>query len=447
MLLVRDRPEPNEALPGYLLRLSDLNGRKSIDVLLKEYGVAVKPSLFGHSADDKHPYFEAISKMIGFNQTEVAANFQGWLTQKWLFDDRRFIRDVLIKKPRICPKCISHQEPIFDARWSLLPVTHCEEHLKLLLDACPCCGCSFQWAGELFRGCPKCGVRWEAIDSNPPALPSQQSDFLGLLEHQPDLINGWLSELTESVVNTARPFDQYHEPIFEIPKDLSEISSLVLRTYANDRSQELPATGWVKPRRLKLEESINHHVKHDGIADVLGISSGDVLPLVEEGLLKPLTDTPVIRDQLFDVRHANNLISSVKRIQRGAENICVTPELKLLPLFDCSYGQLLAASFESGAISISVQATGLSEFYLLRHELIRVLEQQLNKIDGDFIPQYRVMKILKCTKSELLILVREGKLRMIHSSTRDSICGSSLLEVIREQLPQIKKRSKLIAHF
>lgn len=443
MLLVRDRPEPGESFHGYLLRLADYNGRKSVERLFKEYGVAVKPSLLSTPTEALREYGSIVASLIGITDEELSNYFIDEMELPWLFDDTRMIKDIRVKQLRLCPYCLTKgSNPAIQFDWSLLPVTHCEQHKVELIDTCPHCGKSLKWVCSVFSGCSECGFQWSTIPSPPPELKLKENQFQQLRNGKNTEIHSWLRGFCVEVMRAARPNDRYYESIFEVPRHLANVSALSLCAYGRENTPiDVAPEGWVKPRRLLHEDTLSYHVKFDGLADTLGIPSKHVSPLVENGIITPLIDTPVTRDQIFDVRDAEVLIDKLRKARKIDSWLKIGPTDPLLPLFDCSFGKLLSRALGSNTVAIEDNAGGLGAIYLPSDTLHRYLTEQLRQIDGTTLSFQRAQKILCLTSSEVDSLVRGGLLhRGRHSSSSEQMCGSSILELLQSKHALLHQR-------
>ena len=153
---INGRPRPNngESYRGYLLRLVDLNGFKSVSSLTRSFGCN-----FVSSANllSKHSI-----KLIGLVEPSLQMNpgqLLGYFEKHWSFDiyasDNVNLRRLFHNHSRICPLCIKEQ-CYSKSDWDFAFITTCKKHQCLLIDTCPHCFEQISWKRPELHLCHHC---------------------------------------------------------------------------------------------------------------------------------------------------------------------------------------------------------------------------------------------------------------------------------------------------
>ncbi|SFG30367.1 TniQ family protein [Neptunomonas qingdaonensis] len=450
-LSVRDRPLPGESFAGYLIRLADYNGRRTVNELLGPIGLDEKASLFASHQQAMEHACQLIAPMINYPVESLVNHFQEQFINSWVFNETRKIRSITLSQPRICIQCcVQAEEPFIHNHWALLPVTHCTQHSSVLIDSCPGCNTQLEWTFDIFRTCNACGLDWHDHTTEISNIPFWQQEFETLLQINKNELLDWLDSFCEKVIKSARPLDQYHDAIYSIPAQTTNILALVKQAYDPDQKQmEWPPEGFVKARRLKLQDTINQHIRQDGFALALGIKPVDVTSLVQSNLITPIYNSPVVRDMLFNIRDADRLIKNVKVIDSCPEGyIEVSAESGLLGLYDAKYGQLLSKAVVDGSVYRFVYSNNLNCIYVEKKRLVSHLESLLEESCAGLIPIQRALRILRISRDELTALIKNGTLRLgRHSSTANRIIGSSLWAFINTSHSSLTRRQNRLKSF
>ena len=406
-LPVRVRPIKGESFIGYMLRVAKTNGRGTHKELLNTVGAPTRLKKMLSDINEVCVVSGAIEPWLLMEPGTLLSHFQEQYSASWLYKENRSIRNIRVLQPRLCPHCVSAEGGYFKHDWSLLPVTHCNEHSCELVDACPSCGKPLKWHAGLFEGCNECGYSWRESSYTKAEIPSWQTKFLSSTNDQV-AINRYLEDLTEHVVMAARPYDYIHEDIDVLHESVTNIGGLIAQAFNDSQDKtEWPPKGFVKARRLKHAGSLRNHCQHEHIAAALGFKPGDKFSaLVEKGIIKPIHSTPVLRDMLFDIRDAEVLIDKQERSQSvpdGHES--VNSDSKLLGRYDTSYGELVAAGLEDIVLNIPYEASDLSIVQVPTEWLFSFLRENLVMNCVGDIPLYRAKKILGVSEQELGQLV------------------------------------------
>lgn len=168
-LLIRPAPYSDEAIVGYLCRLSDSNGFTGLRELHR-YVLA-----FGEGDAKTGVAMAAgvplgqIHRLLGPYPSywHVAGNLAGLATAD-------FNQQTL----RWCPECL-REAPYLRSSWTIKLVCHCPRHHRRLLDRCPACGSVVRLAKGAFPRCV-CGEKLSA-SAQQDALTSSEVKLLDRL--------------------------------------------------------------------------------------------------------------------------------------------------------------------------------------------------------------------------------------------------------------------------
>lgn len=216
---VRPRPLPNESLEGYLLRLGFKNGRFTYSRIADVVGVRFVDSMFTIDSPAYFSLIEELSCTIKSNAKELGSFFER--PHVCLIDKNRYIQNIKLSVPRICPTCFSHEGSQYIKQdWHLAHHTHCEQHGVRLIEQCPCCQYPLKADGTIFNGCAKCGLQWGNYCAVPESIPIYQKVFKTLTEIEK---NDYISLLYKALIYMSRPFDCKYESLLRLPMSDKDI--------------------------------------------------------------------------------------------------------------------------------------------------------------------------------------------------------------------------------
>lgn len=176
-LPLRLDPEPGESLNGFLLRLTERNGRKHPREIL---GIqAAQVSFPGYGTDPE--FAKTLSIIAGrpvgsllplcaerTGSSEVAGapllRYQGQLLRPF---------DLHHRQRSVCPACLAEQV-VHRARWDLLGLGDCSRHGTQLIWRCPACDEAIGWDRCGMSAC-RCGA-----DMRRAEVPASREDRLAL---------------------------------------------------------------------------------------------------------------------------------------------------------------------------------------------------------------------------------------------------------------------------
>lgn len=201
------KPEPDESLVGYILRLTERNGYETPTVILLLAGF--DPSalhncqfMFGEQGD-----LTPLSRLTGWAISTLSAlRYASAPSETSVY--RYFVLGspaqryfINVRRPKFCPDCL--RESVYCRKvWELAPVTTCPLHRCLLLDECPGCGGGISWVRSSVSACP-CGYDWRE------ALPSMVGESeLGVARRVHRLCDLPVGEDFPSVETDGNPLDE-----------------------------------------------------------------------------------------------------------------------------------------------------------------------------------------------------------------------------------------------
>ena len=175
-LLFRAEPYGDESLPGYVLRLTDLNDYQTPAWVLalakiKDYDLNrfssyyLKPDadlsgLARLSGTREETLKELQYRPTGIIKSRLAGDYD-------VFGNYLPLYTIRTHSPKVCPLCLVDQ-PYARKLWEMALVTACPVHNCLLLDKCPSCGKPPSWMRRRICEC-KCGADWRKVE--PTMLP------------------------------------------------------------------------------------------------------------------------------------------------------------------------------------------------------------------------------------------------------------------------------------
>lgn len=161
-LLRTPRPELDESLVGYVVRLTEANYYESIRWVTDLAGLRYS-----------HPMGDWIS--LNRDATDLSRLEALTGNDRGSFDPLRYglgryehtvnmggaglpASVVKFRRPKMCPACLREANYCRKV-WDLLPYTACHVHGVVLLDICPGCGGRISWSRNMVSRC-RCGFDW-----------------------------------------------------------------------------------------------------------------------------------------------------------------------------------------------------------------------------------------------------------------------------------------------
>lgn len=183
-LLCKRRPYKDENLPGFLIRLTELNAWESIGWLMDYANIGINgvskksiPETINYTLNDGIDL-----NMLG----HVTCNEPNLLYSKMYLPASGHKNKVLYMgqpltkhaidtaKPRVCPACLQ-QSKYIRMIWDLAVVTCCPEHNCLLIDTCPSCGKKLSWRRNKVSICPTRGCNYDFRHTPITKIPKKET--------------------------------------------------------------------------------------------------------------------------------------------------------------------------------------------------------------------------------------------------------------------------------
>jgi hypothetical protein len=253
-LLIRKRPQDDESLWGYLIRLTEDNCYEDISWILSLAGIKGNR----HSGTSSRHFFTSenklftLSKLIGIttdklmSMTYPPAGPEVYLKEHLFFDNPVPRLMIRVFSPKICPNCLAESNYIRRI-WDYLLITACPVHYCLLVTTCQKCQRKIDARRCKVSECD-CGFDWR--DSRPTIL--KEGD-LRLAKR----IYQLCGQLEEPPVSTLRQNDLADASLAGLSRS---IYGVIERKRVIDSSQS-----WASIKRSGIElfhETINKSVDY-----------------------------------------------------------------------------------------------------------------------------------------------------------------------------------------
>lgn len=179
-LLFRAVPYEDESLPGYILRLTDLNDYESTAWILwmahlREFtrrrivSLCLKPKANLTGLAVLSGAREDAIRALQYQPTSIVKS--RLMGDYDAFGNSLPLYTIRIQNPKLCPLCLREQ-PYIRKVWDLGMVTACPIHSCLLLGGCPSCGKPFSWFRKRVCECVRCGLDWRKVE--PSTVPAHE---------------------------------------------------------------------------------------------------------------------------------------------------------------------------------------------------------------------------------------------------------------------------------
>ena len=363
-LPLRPRPEPGEALLGYLLRVAHTNGYQAVQTLRLLFGL--KSTLLYSISNDYQTadaLFIVIAQRVRIAPEVLTANFEN--ERNGVFDSTRAVQDISLSEPHVCIACLREGRAIL-ADWRLAHVTHCERHKAALVGRCPACGEELNWKPTLYSHCSNCKTEWQDVTVTDIDVPHYQSveQSLKTLEKQVYryrlykvarmAMRFYDMQLTEcrtfptDVENREMLFEFSYRFLVDIAfretqlqnrisfwvrqGQLSHLPGEFFEALHQDYQESMPLVLGLKPveprpfhvsqfqtqriihprQALVLDKTTAHfQLDMTTLAKCLQLNLVDITPLAKNDVLPSRNNPKLVRDNWFDARDANELFATL----------------------------------------------------------------------------------------------------------------------------------------
>lgn len=162
--IVRPTLHPRESLPGFLMRIADLNGMPGVEAVLE---VAALPLDYATVGCELGGLARVLDGTVDETALEAASLWPGrnGETRIRYGPHALSITDVDRRYAKVCPRCLDG-DALARRHWHLRAMPVCPEHARALLDACPRCGARLMWSRGEVRTCG-CGQDLREADTAP----------------------------------------------------------------------------------------------------------------------------------------------------------------------------------------------------------------------------------------------------------------------------------------
>lgn len=176
-LVVRSPPDKLEALSGYMLRLTHLNGYKKLAWLVGSIPGSIRSRAgLTHTIPD-------LAQVAGVPEDLLRrhAYFTPKGSYTWFLGHKFLTRFLNIRDPKVCSQCLKRRM-VLPFYWDFEFFCACPEHGTLLLSACPACDKKLSWGRRCLHQCD-CGydLRRSASQAAPAPLVWYSSVLLSKL--------------------------------------------------------------------------------------------------------------------------------------------------------------------------------------------------------------------------------------------------------------------------
>jgi hypothetical protein len=375
-LPLRPRPEINEALLGYLLRLAFCNGYQAVQTLRQLF--SLKSTLL-HSISNEYRTAEellgTVAERVRIAPEVLKAHFEN--ERNGVFSSVRAVQDISVSSPHVCLACLREVRHIV-ADWRLAHITHCEYHKTALVKCCPACGEELKWKPTLYSHCGKCKTVWQDVEVPVTDIPHYQSaeKSLTTLQKQPYrhhlykvarmAMRFYDMQLTEcrtfptDIENRQMLFEFSYRFLVDIAFRETQLQSRIafwlrqgplnhLRSgffdaLHHDFQKSEPLLFGLKPdiprpmhvsqfqtqriihpRQALVRDKTSAHFQLDmtTLAKCMQLNIADITPLAKNDVLPSHNAPKLVRDNWFDARDADELFATLnKRAKPKQEATC-----------------------------------------------------------------------------------------------------------------------------
>ncbi len=191
----RAKPETDENLVGFLLRLGEINFYDTPTDILNAAGLPSQTTKECYLLTPSALNLTRLATLSRVNVRDLEALTHTKVdTYRVVVRQHKLPRYVFkLSTARVCPECL-RESNYCRIQWDLVVVTICPVHCVILLEQCPTCGESITWFRNGVSICP-CGADWrkvktKAIDKCETVVSRLICRALGVLEHEAAESNG-----------------------------------------------------------------------------------------------------------------------------------------------------------------------------------------------------------------------------------------------------------------
>lgn len=368
---VRPRPQSDEMLLGYILRVAHHNGYQSIQTIRQLFSLK---STVLHSINSNFLRFEELmrelSALVRVDYELLKLNFENEMSG--IYHSDRAVQDISTFEVKVCLMCMREQKKMHK-NWRLAHITHCHIHQCELTSRCLACEAPLGWKPTLYSHCESCKISWGDIDIETEEIPHYQLIDMQLTTPQRSV---YWHHLYKMAALAMRLYDAQLTHFRTFPRDIEcpyTLFSFCLRMLGDEvfRQEQLAnrVQHWKESGKLKYlsghffaplnaqyqqcssfistqsvlpnryidirlfqtkhirnprhilagdKASISYQVDVRTLAKCLHFSITDVTSMVRNGALKTLNQSDMSRDYWFDLMDVDAMIEKLaSKSQQG----------------------------------------------------------------------------------------------------------------------------------
>ena len=436
-LPLRPRPEADEALLGYLIRVAHANGYHSVQTLRILFGL--KSTLLYSISNNcriAEELFSTLAERVRIAPEVLKANFEN--ERDGVFDGGRAVQDISLSEPHVCLACLRENRPIL-ADWRLAHVTHCVLHKAVLIRRCPACDAELSWKPTLYSHCEKCKTVWEDVEVLDIGVPHYQSMEQSLTTPQKQVYRHHLYkvarmsirfydiQLTEcrtfptDVENRQMLFEFSYRFLFDIAfreihlqsridfwvreGRLNHLPRVFFETLHHDYQESVPLLLGLKPdmpstmqvsqfqtqriihpRQALVLDKTSAHFQLDmtTLAKCMQLNVADITQLAKNDILSNRNNPKLVRDNWFDIRDVDELFATLYKLIKPQKEVTCSHNLitlsqavQIVRRFKWTLGDILKLVVErrcDAFLCNQLTLLNLQELYIDREQLFAELD-------------------------------------------------------------------------
>ena len=362
-ILYRPLPTKKETVKGYLMRVAYENGYDFLNLLSKAIGHSIGPALYLNDL----PEHNKVNKILRHHLCLTPEEFGLCdIKDHSLIQSNRSVINITDSKIKLCIECLK-ETPMLLKKWEAIHTTHCIKHRCELVHTCPSCDKPFTENTKLFDCCSRCELKWADINmvkSCPPVFQQIDEGLTG------DKQVAFRAALYQMLVFVTRPLDLQLAEYQQLPKFMLEADMTQYFNYAfamltnepftksmlNRRKEIVRAQGNIRlllPRLSYFDEKIHQSIKsvemlelqntdedlklpdgldnaslhknsedshpkdypfkikHNAVADLLGVSAIELNQLAGEEVIKGFEFISMKKRNWFDIRTVEGSLQSI----------------------------------------------------------------------------------------------------------------------------------------
>ncbi|WP_039987963.1 TniQ family protein [Paraglaciecola mesophila] len=214
-LPIRPRPQEDEMLLGYILRVAHQNGYHSVQTVRRLFSLK---STDLHSINSHFLRFKdllsELSVLVRVDYEVLELNFENEMGG--LYNSERAVQDISTFEVNVCLICM-HEQKAMHKDWRIAHVTHCHIHQCELTSRCPNCDAFLNWKPSLYSHCEGCKIGWDEVVVEKKEIPDYQLQHMKLAAPQRYV---YWHQLYKMAALAMRLYDAQLTPFRTFPPDI-----------------------------------------------------------------------------------------------------------------------------------------------------------------------------------------------------------------------------------